>query len=58
MRNSQLKLRFDDRSDLKRAWAQMPAAERTKIARQYARVLVKAAKVNPQGPQTSTEEKS
>ena len=58
MRSSQLKFRFDDRSDLKRAWAQMPASERTKIARQYARVLVKAAKVNLPDPKTSTEEKS
>ncbi|MFQ5381968.1 MAG: hypothetical protein ACE5EF_10150 [Dehalococcoidia bacterium] len=58
MRSSQIKLRFDDRSDLKRAWAKLPAAERTKIARQYARVLVKAAKVNPPGPKTSTEEPS
>ena len=58
MRSSQLKLRFDDRSDLKRPWAQMPAAERKKIALQYARVLVKAAKVNPPDPKTSTEESS
>ena len=58
MRSSQIKLRFDDRSDLKRAWAQIPAAEQTKIARQYARVLVKAAKVNLPNPKTSTEEPS
>jgi len=34
----------------------MPAAERAKIARHYARMLVKAAKVNPPDPQTSKEE--
>jgi hypothetical protein len=34
----------------------MPASERTKIARHYARMLVKAAKVNPPDPRTTKEE--
>ncbi len=51
MRTGQIKLRFDDLDELERLWTTIPVGERTKIARRYARLLIKAAKVEPPGPE-------
>lgn len=49
MRTGQIRLRFDGCGELERLWTTIPVAERTGIARCYARLLVKAAKVEPPG---------
>ena len=58
MRASQICLRFDEHNDLKQAWAKMSEVERTRIAQLYARLLVKAAKVDPHGPRQQKERTS
>jgi len=58
MRTTQIMLRFDAHEEHKQVWAQVPAADRTEIARRYARLLVKAAKVDPRGPKQQTEQTS
>lgn len=46
MRTSQITLRFGDDPMPRQVWVRLPAAERAQIARLYARLLTKAAKVD------------
>ena len=50
MRTGQIKLQFDEDAELERLWMTIPVEEREKIARWYARLLIKAAKVEAPGP--------
>ena len=52
MSTEQLKLRFNDGSERVRLWASLPLADQMSIARGYARLLIKAAKVAPHPTET------
>jgi len=45
MRINQLALRLEDESELVRLWAALPPASRMSVARLYARLCIRAAKV-------------
>jgi len=47
MRTEQIKLHFSDDSEFDEIWESIPLSQRTEIARCYARLLIKKAKVNP-----------
>ena len=53
MRTKQITFCFDDQGELDELWETIPLTQRTEIARGYARLLVKAAKV--QLPSTEKE---
>lgn len=55
MRSSQKQFRFDDRGELEKAWSQMPSVERANIAKGYARILVKSAKIHVSKSKEFTE---
>jgi len=45
MRTNQLALRLEDTSQIAKLWMSLPASSRMSVARAYARLCVRAAKV-------------
>jgi hypothetical protein len=45
MRSGQLRMRFTDERELGQVWRQLSPNDQVSIARSYARLLIKAAKV-------------
>lgn len=49
MRTDQLLLRLEDQSERARLWAALPPKSRTSVARVYARLCIRAAKIVTSG---------